>query len=245
MTKKGDGFTIIEVIIFLAITGLLLAVALVGMGGLNRDAQFRDSLDRLQSILQRQYEEVASGVNTRSNTAPAGCGVGSVAPGTSNCLNIGREIAFTGGSAQVRITDVYLNRDLDGSESTLGSLAAVFRQVGVSISATSQGYTMEWQARVPTNAGGNISGGFDRVAFIRNPLSGDILVYLYRAPMGLFNISPAADSALELPSVNIGSICISDQGSFSTTRVGAIEFVGAQGPSTITTNYTPPSGACP
>ena len=89
------GFTIIEVILFLALSGLFLTIAFAGIRGRTESVQFTDSMRSLQSFLVSEQNKVLNGVNS-SPTAPASCSSGSpVDTGTSNnCILVGRVISF-------------------------------------------------------------------------------------------------------------------------------------------------------
>ena len=81
MVAKGvdKGFTIIEVTLFLAVTGLLFAMLLAGAGTAVRRERYNDSVSNLQEILQAQYSKVA---NTQSDSSRTTCTEGGT--GTTN-----------------------------------------------------------------------------------------------------------------------------------------------------------------
>jgi type II secretory pathway pseudopilin PulG len=87
---NGHGFTIIEVMLFLAVTACLVAGVLVGISTPIRNQQYRDSVYSLQSFLQQQYSEV-NNVYHDSNTGLAGCTSTSY-KGQSKCVILGRYI---------------------------------------------------------------------------------------------------------------------------------------------------------
>src|SRR5687768_15768857 len=91
---KRDGYTIVEVMIFLAISGLMLSMAMIGSGNLARQTRYSDTVNSFHSTLQRVYEEIASGVNTRQ-ASDADCSTGpNRLPGTDACLVLGKVISF-------------------------------------------------------------------------------------------------------------------------------------------------------
>ena len=63
--KTQTGFTIIEVMLFLAITGMLAAAILVGSGIAIGQQRYRDSVGSLQSYIQQQYNKVTNVTNDR------------------------------------------------------------------------------------------------------------------------------------------------------------------------------------
>ncbi|HEU4715394.1 MAG TPA: prepilin-type N-terminal cleavage/methylation domain-containing protein, partial [Candidatus Saccharimonadales bacterium] len=66
--KTQNGFTIIEVMLFLAITGMLAAAILVGSGVAIGQQRYRDSVSSLQSYIQQQYNKVINVTNDRDKS---------------------------------------------------------------------------------------------------------------------------------------------------------------------------------
>ncbi|MEP6710564.1 MAG: prepilin-type N-terminal cleavage/methylation domain-containing protein, partial [Candidatus Saccharibacteria bacterium] len=56
-TQRHPGFTIIEVMLFLAISGALAVGILIGSNVAITSQRYRDSLNSLQSLLQQQYNQ--------------------------------------------------------------------------------------------------------------------------------------------------------------------------------------------
>jgi Tfp pilus assembly protein PilV len=97
--EKQQGFTIIEVTLFLGISGLLFLMIFIGTGNTLRTTRFTDSIRSTQSYLQQQADQILNGVNSRdaSNACnAAGITSGGMGndPGTSNCLLLGRTLYF-------------------------------------------------------------------------------------------------------------------------------------------------------
>lgn len=92
------GFTIIETMLFLAITGVMAVGILVGSGVTIAQQRYRDSVNSLQTLLQDQYSQVRDVVNGRDTNwscdsqgtiLPVATGSGQVR-GTANCVMLGR-----------------------------------------------------------------------------------------------------------------------------------------------------------
>ncbi len=112
------GFTIIEVVLFLAISGLLAVGLMVGTGAAIQRQQYRDSVQSYANFLRNQYAQVISVGNYDS--ADRKCPLepsGSEAPrGRSNCVVVGRYVAAIDGSGQKYSTyPVYALEGDDGS----------------------------------------------------------------------------------------------------------------------------------
>ena len=103
-TKKQAGFTILEVMLVLAITGLMLVGVLAGSSAQVQQQEYRDSVRSLQSELQGQYNDVQNPTidHTLGETQGASCGTDaggvSVSRGASaNCFVVGRLITSNDG----------------------------------------------------------------------------------------------------------------------------------------------------
>ena len=106
--NNKNGFTIIELILFFGVTGLLVVGILAGSSAAVSQQRYRDSVHTLRSAMQEQYSEVANVVNDRApdlacdasgnisessaNANPRGT--------SSNCMIIGRFIqSYRSGSS--------------------------------------------------------------------------------------------------------------------------------------------------
>lgn len=88
------GFTIIEVILFLALSALFLTIAFMGVRGRTANVQFTDSMRSLQSFLVSEQNKLTNGVNP-STSPPTGCGnVGDLTGESNACILVGRVVRF-------------------------------------------------------------------------------------------------------------------------------------------------------
>lgn len=99
MSKVNEsGFTVIEVILFLAITGLLFAVLMVGVGAGINQQRYLDSARAYKALIQNQYAATLNIDNQITNDW--GCQTGGVVDqntprsnrGTSECVILGKVI---------------------------------------------------------------------------------------------------------------------------------------------------------
>ena len=60
-TESQTGFTVVEVILFLALAGLVFVIGFAGIGGRNQEVQFTDSIRSMDSFLQGNLNDVVSG----------------------------------------------------------------------------------------------------------------------------------------------------------------------------------------
>jgi prepilin-type N-terminal cleavage/methylation domain-containing protein len=64
---EGEGFTIIEVMIVLAITGLMFLIAALFIGGKQNHTEFSLGVSELQSSLQKNIDDVENGIFNEEN----------------------------------------------------------------------------------------------------------------------------------------------------------------------------------
>lgn len=121
-TQNSRGFTIIEVMLFLAVTGALAVGILVGSGVAINQQRYRDSVSSLKSLLQQQYSEVTNVANNRTGAESCTNAVITAPPnpvptpqprGTSDCLSLGRYISVSSDGTKVTTTTVVGYRTAD------------------------------------------------------------------------------------------------------------------------------------
>lgn len=261
---KRDGFTIIEVMIFLAISGLMLSMAMIGSGNLARQARFSDTVNSFHSTLQKQYEDVVNGVNTRE-VGSGGCSSGSPLPGTDNCLLLGKVISFNdvGGS------DITV-RYVTGTPATTNALMTDLFMTNPRVKAEAQstielawGATFQVASRYTARASNNASDPFkpgypsrariNNIAFIRSPNSSQIVTYFfYSDSTALADVqngltgTPAVivDGATWNHPFTTGTqatVCITNTEDWpgASRPVAAIVFGTGQGSAALDTNFNP------
>ncbi len=100
------GFTIIELMLFLAITGALFAALMIGVGSNIVQQQYREGVTSYSALLQEQYSEAVNVHNDRSDDGWA-CAGGDISQptgggqsrGTTNCMILGRAIQIENDSS--------------------------------------------------------------------------------------------------------------------------------------------------
>ena len=88
------GFTITEVVLFLAVSGALAVELIAGMGVAIRSQQYRDSVQSYANFLRDQYGQVITVINDEraGDVACPLLGDDSAARGRSDCVVVGRYI---------------------------------------------------------------------------------------------------------------------------------------------------------
>lgn len=175
-TQKA--FTIIEVLLFLAITGALSVGILVGSSAVIGQQRYRDSVHSFKGHLQEQYSHVTNVINGEP-TNPVCVESGdtlmfdtdsSNARGTSDCLVIGRFVLVE----PAKVTTHNLIGQ-PGEDSEDGGDSAVLRGYGLSL-RDSESRDIAWGARIVRP--GTSDGMTTSILIARSPISGSIITYV-------------------------------------------------------------------
>jgi type II secretory pathway pseudopilin PulG len=181
VSKTKSGFTIIETMLFLAVTGALAVAILVGSGASIGQQRYRDSVNTLKSYLQDQYNQTSNVVNAR--TGNEGCSsLANVTPaplqesrGTSECLMLGRFVTIDG--THLTASNVIGYRSLGAPQVPATDDLTELSYYKLGTSPIDQDTTdVAWGAEIinptPPNASQQLS-----MLIIRSPLSGSIMTY--------------------------------------------------------------------
>jgi Tfp pilus assembly protein FimT len=183
MIGKKDGFTIIEVMLFLGVTGLLAIGILVGSGVAIGQQRYRDSVNSLKSFIQQQYNETTNVVNDRdaawacnASTAITEGSNGIGEPrGTSDCVLMGRLVTINELGTSVTASNVVGHRNT-GSTTDNSDIAELVNNYQLGISPIDQQQVeVSWGAQVvkpETTVPMPVS-----ILIIRSPLSGSVMTF--------------------------------------------------------------------
>jgi len=207
-SNNQSGFTIVEVMLFLALTGLLFLIGFFGTGTQLRDTRFTDSVRSLHSFLQKQYSETAAGANGRVNGSQCTADVGNAASqptfaatggatagSADNCVLLGKLVKFNPNSSTVNVYSV-VGRRLDMTALTGTDVTDIANSRPALSPQTAESYTIQWatQFRQPST----LSADQQTLAFafLRSPNSGSIISFAF--PMNTITsaFNPADDDAL-------------------------------------------------
>lgn len=180
--KKDNGFTIIEVMLFLGVTGLLAIGILVGSGLAIGQQRYRDSVNSLKSLIQDQYSQTSNVINSRDGAwtcSPAATvteeAVGGQPRGTSDCVLLGKYLTINEAGTGIAISSVTGYRT--GTGLPAGSdINELYNNYQIGISPINQ-ETLEvnWGAQVvrsKTTTPMSLS-----ILIVRSPLSGAIMTF--------------------------------------------------------------------
>lgn len=178
-TQAAHGFTIIEVMLFLAVTGLLTIGVLVGSGTAIAQQRYRDSVTSLKGFIQEQYTRTTNVVNADARN-PACSQRGSALVldgdalqprGTSECLLLGRYLLIE--PAKVTAYDVIgqPRADENGTDDV-----ATLKNYVLRTSEDGEVEEIGWGATVVRPR--TVIGLTASVLIVRSPLSGSTLTFV-------------------------------------------------------------------
>ncbi len=185
--NKQAGFTIIEVSLFFAVSGLLLVSILTGISLVVQQQRFTDSVNGTQSFLQQQYNESQITINNRTTNQ---CG-DAESRGASECLVIGKVIDLgegTGDESVIKSYPVIVNEEQVSVQDNAVPFVDVLNQASVQTkvlknSADEQNYIVPWGTKLDTimDSGGQpVTTGASPIRYImivRSPLNGVISTF--------------------------------------------------------------------
>lgn len=248
-----DGFTIIEVMIFVAISAMLLLIAIVGSGDITKRARFTSTVDGVHSTIQRHYEDVVNGVNTRLSID--GCS-SQTNVGTDSCLLLGKVLTLNPGNTS--LTARYITGKPNAAFDDEGTYDNISRTSDLTVrDQGSENVDLQWGAvagsftRESSPLSGEPSGyvgvnrtKIDSIAFIRDPRGVQIAGYYFYSQMSgnLTNSLQTAVSNSAVTSRTSAALCIrnfEDWGSGPSSPYAAIVFGSGIGSSIIEATYQP------
>lgn len=191
----GAGFTIIELILFLAVSGAL-AVGMLASSQISiANQRYRDTLTGVQNQIRKQYTEVNHVVNLRGDdTDISGC---EGLRGASNCTVLGKILQITDDNITASTLVAKPINDVAGTEEPNGiPMEAEDGAPSDSVPKTEEeyfalydfyiasgsvsSYTVPWQSKIA-----NIGAGSEfRVMILRSPATGGVHTYSKKVGSG-------------------------------------------------------------
>lgn len=245
---RQAGFTIIEVTLFLAITGLLVLGVGLGFSSTISNNQKVDATRSFESVIEAVYSAVRSGETTRPVDADGKttCKVQSTYPGASNeCLVIGK-LLYLKNSSTIDVYNVISNVAPDATCTDTGLEALkCYHPTVLDVAVTTKTLAPTWQAVVGSmtfqNATTSTYQQVNAVAFLRHPRS----ELVYMAPFN--DTSFPVSGSYELTGIDNdyanakGQVCLVHDG--VPPRRSYIRFNGGEGVGAIDTADDPVTGA--
>ena len=196
MSRQSErGFTIIEISLFVAISGFLAVALLTGWALSINGQRYKDSVDSLYAFLQQQYSFVYNVENGRS--ANLDCDSNSIVydngatpRGQSNCVLLGRYIRISGGTDFDSFAVV-------GNESAGATTLSSYkpRVVDSSIGLSQAKFTIPWGAVATGRGAGNTNPLNIGIAVLRSPSTGAVYTYINTDNGAVVDLSPIVSVA--------------------------------------------------
>lgn len=229
--KQKHGFTIIEVILFLAISSALSALLMVGVGTAIARQQYNEATQSFSGFLKSEYSRVVNVENDREQgqTCPiTGADAGATKRGQSECVVVGRYIRSDGPDGQnYKAYPVY------AAENDLGAWR-------YGLGAEDTDYGVQWGAktRLSTQSDGaaNVS-----VIMYRDPTVGNLAIRTDSRQYSNSDISEFVSNEDTLDG-NSRQICVYDTAWLSNERRSI--FLGIRSGSGDAINVENASGEC-
>ena len=239
MKRASRGFTIIEVMLFLAVTGVLAAGILASVGSTLGLQRYRDAVDGFSSYIQGQYGQIINVRNDIDNHREcAADGTFSIAhsapPGTSEtCVIVGRLVTTANGQTfqsqpiyMSGVTNTFLKSGV-GDDVVFTTDTAANRRLFIDSSAQAQTYQLDWGVRTQPPATGDNAWA---IAIVRSPISGVIHTYVTRRASVMLD-----QLVVEGNRRNDSVICIDPSGWLAGQTLGVAIAADAPGASGVVT----------
>ena len=185
-TVTMRGFTVIELMLFLGITGMLFAALMVGVNSNITQQRYKESVVGLSSALQNQYSEVINTRNERgkdwtcdvdaeqkvisvNSRQPEGEARGRAAP----CVLLGRLIEITD-SGKVLKTAAVVGSDLGGADAR-GDLDTLTNFMPTKTTFSAEDIDIDWGSYLANQENSAITAS---ILIVRSPASGLIRVFV-------------------------------------------------------------------
>jgi type II secretory pathway pseudopilin PulG len=221
-----QGFTIIEVVLFVAITGLLAAALLSGWTAMINTQRYKDSTRTLQSFLQQQYNLVYNVENGRIQNLSCvlqGTSLiiddtpGSNAPrGQSPCVVMGRYVQIQNGT-KINIFSIVGYAPVNDTTNTDIDSIRLYnpQRVDFELGLSDNELSIPWQATI---VGANDSTPQDyAIVIIRSPKTGIVHTFTKDTTGQSLTLSDIINTQNESSDVNL---CLDPGVPFASGRLG-------------------------
>lgn len=174
-SKKG--FTIIEVTLVLAITGLLTVSILIGVQFAINNQRYNDSVNSFKSFLQSQYASVST-PNIQKENRTVECGTEN--RGRTECVVLGRLLTIdtnpSNNLTKISIKKILGKNIFSDTELRQKTDFELVTNKDYIIEGESEGESyLEWDALLKNPS--NKNPYFAKIMIIKSPLSGSIVTY--------------------------------------------------------------------
>ncbi len=181
-SRLQRGFTIIELILFLGVTGALFAGLMVGVNTNINTQRYKESAMSVKVFFEKQFSDTTYPRNARDNnwscTREAGVvrdAVGGIARGTSGCVVLGRYVTVTNDGATLRAGDVIGIEPSTRTDDAIGDLAALLAYTPRVSPVDNEAEEVAWRSTLRTHEHVPATMSF---IVVRSPESGTVRTFI-------------------------------------------------------------------
>ena len=218
------GFTVIEVILFFTISGLMLFGMMIGMSGSINRQRYDEVSSSLLDYLQSQYNLNDNVRNDRPSNVACDGGSTSEARGWSDCTIAGR-IVYSIDGRQIQSRPVYAMSD--GDDNLVADEPAFLASLGLivapdTLAGENDAYTVLWQTKLYTDKGSQDVQNDFSVLILRLPNNGLTRTYVSESGYTGGSLDTLIGSTLETL-----NLCVQPGGLTSAPATGVRVLGGA------------------
>ena len=242
--QRLAGFTIIEVVLVIAVSGLLMLGIMDSSLRQVNEQNYRDGVEVFKDFLAGQFEDIESVKNNRDN----GCGsVTSVDRGMGECFYSGKliHIKAAPGSETEVVSYPVKSTMTDAGVGTPAAIGSVEALTSVNENVVSSKIPWGIQARTPEPASVVIDNLY--ILVFRSPITGNASTVFYTSSVGTSHLTNMVKAGMSVPveaGVRGGDqiICLSDANGIPHERWLAIKIASGVPNASSLTNIG--SGQC-
>lgn len=182
---KNTGFTIIETLLFLSITGVMIVALMAGVGVSVNTQRYQDSVNSFKSFLQDQYGELQNVFNDRSSDWNCSSGANtleggpSTTPrGQSSCVLLGKYVVVRDSTIETSTVVGY-----EVGDEIAGDIATIRNNYDLGLSSVDRSTTqLDWGTSIawPPSGPNAATAGTSRtlaVLIVRSPVSNSVYTF--------------------------------------------------------------------
>lgn len=233
---EGAGFTIIELMLFLAISGLMFVGILASTGGSVNVQRYKDSVTSLQSYFQKQYSGV---INTNNDVSTNDCGTSvDVSRGQSDCVILGKLITSSNNGESLLVRRIIgVDNDLynpGNDDVTIFNTfsPSILTATGSKNDLIQETYPLEWGAVLKTDVASGKNTSRFSILILRSPVSGAIRTFI-DSSMEVTNNAQLRAMISATYSVNQLKTCVDGNGLYDGPKSAVIIHANAASQSDV------------
>lgn len=241
--RRQPGFTIIETMLFLGVTGLIMSFMLVGVSTQLNQRRYQDASTSLMTYVQNQFSLVNNVNNSRDpNESCSGGQIqptgGSSGPGTSHdCTIVGRLLRSADSGKTINATQVVATVDAASLPFIQGdSDVKILHDARLTTSLTSQAYSTQWGTSLVKPAPDNAQVSTFSMLIVRMPTTGVVHTFASMNETDTLDELVLASNVVDLKLclasnglLGVSGVPVGVQVNADASNTSAVEFVSQGG----------------